>query len=114
MVLWMRHELPGDASPVLGISQAMYRLRQTMPAAIGFDEGASMAGIDLAWVMVAAHGAQPMLLEKSGGGGEFMTHVALAPGKNVGVFVAVNRVNFAMFLALAGAADQLAGELATR
>ena len=81
MVLWMRHELQGDASPVLAISQAVYRLRQTMPAAIGFDEGASMAGIGLAWVMVAAHGTQPMLLDKSGGGGGFMTYVALAPGR---------------------------------
>ena len=114
MVLWMRHELQGDASPVLAISQAVYRLRQTMPAAIGFDEGASMAGIGLAWVMVAAHGTQPMLLDKSGGGGGFMTYLALAPGRGVGVFVAVNRVNFSMFLALAGAADQLVGELATR
>lgn len=114
MVVWMRHELQGDASPVLAVSQAVYRLRQTMPAAIGFDEGAPMAGIGLAWVMVAAHGPQPMLLEKSGGGGGFMSYVALAPGKNVGVFVAVNRVNFAMFFALAGAVNNVVGTLATR
>ena len=51
---------------------------------------------------------------QSGGGGGFITYVALAPGRDVGVFVAVNRVNFSMFVASAGAANQLVGELATR
>jgi len=114
MALWMRYELQGEASPVLATWQSVYRSRQTMPAAIGFNEGAPMAGIGLAWVMLAAHGAQPMLLTKSSGGGGFMSYVALAPGKNVGVFVAVNRVNFPMFFALAAAANNLVGTLATR
>ncbi|HEX5325397.1 MAG TPA: D-alanyl-D-alanine-carboxypeptidase/endopeptidase AmpH [Acetobacteraceae bacterium] len=117
MVVWLRHQMnTADAavSPVLAVSHAIYRLRQTMPAAIGFDEAGPMAGLGLAWVMQAADGPQPMLLEKSGGGGGFMTYVAFAPGRGVGVFVAVDRVDFAMFAALVGAANQLVGELVTR
>lgn len=114
MVRWLRHELQADRSPVLAISHAVYRMRQTMPAAIGFDEAGPMAGLALAWVMQAPTGVQPMILEKSGGGGGFMTYVALASGRDAGVFVAVNRVNFGMFRGLASAANQILATLATR
>ena len=43
-----------------------------------------------------------------------MSYVAFAPGRGVGVFVAVNRVDFAMSSALTGAANNLIVELATR
>ncbi|HEY6434162.1 MAG TPA: D-alanyl-D-alanine-carboxypeptidase/endopeptidase AmpH, partial [Acetobacteraceae bacterium] len=56
MVLWLRHLLAGR-TPVLAIDLAVYRMRQEMPAAIGFDEAGPMAGLGLAWVMQAAHGA---------------------------------------------------------
>jgi serine-type D-Ala-D-Ala carboxypeptidase/endopeptidase len=114
MIRWLRHELQGDRAPVLAISHAVYRMRQTMPAAIGFDEAGPMAGLALAWVMQAPSGVQPMILEKSGGGGGFMTYVAFAPGRDAAVFVAVNRVNFAMFMGLAGAANQVLNNLVTR
>jgi D-alanyl-D-alanine-carboxypeptidase/D-alanyl-D-alanine-endopeptidase len=113
MIRWLRHELQ-DRSPVLALSHAVYRMRQTMPAAIGFDEAGPMAGLALAWVMQAPSGVQPMILEKSGGGGGFMTYVAFAPGRDAAVFVAVNRVNFAMFMGLASAANQVLGNLVTR
>ena len=73
-----------------------------------------MAGLGLAWVMRAAHAATPMLLDKSGGGGGFMSYMAFAPGRHVGVFVAVDRVDFYMFFGLVGGADGLLATLATR
>ena len=85
-----------------------------MPAAIGFDEVAPMAGLGLGWVEVAAQANQPMLLVKSGGGAGFMSYIAFAPSRGVGVFLAVNRVDFPMFLGLAGAANNLLASLATR
>jgi D-alanyl-D-alanine-carboxypeptidase/D-alanyl-D-alanine-endopeptidase len=114
MVRWLRHELQDDRSQVLTISHAVYRLRRTMPAAIGFDEAGPMAGLALARVMQAPNGIHPAILEKSGGGGGFMSYVAFAPGSDAGVFVAVDRVNFAMFMALAGAANQVLDSLVMR
>jgi D-alanyl-D-alanine-carboxypeptidase/D-alanyl-D-alanine-endopeptidase len=117
MVKWLRHQLDTgnpEVWPTLMVSHAIYRQRQSMPAAIGFDEGAPMAGLALAWVMRAAHGGTPMILDKSGGGGGFMTYVAFAPGRRVGVFVAVDRVDFGMFLGLVNAADELLASLTTR
>ena len=113
MARWLRHNL-ADADGVLALSHAAYRLRQSMPAAIGFDEASPMAGLGLGWVMVAAQGAQPALLAKSGGGAGFMSYVAFAPGRDVGVFIAASRVDFPMFTTVAGAANKLVASLATR
>ncbi len=113
MARWLRHNL-ADASGVLALSHAVYRPRQSMPAAIGFDEAAPMAGLGLGWVTVAAQGVQPTLLVKSGGGAGFMSYIAFAPGRDVGVFVAVNRVDFPMFFALTDAANKLIASLVTR
>jgi D-alanyl-D-alanine-carboxypeptidase/D-alanyl-D-alanine-endopeptidase len=113
MARWLRHNL-ADASGPLALSHATYRYRQSMSAAIGFDESAPMAGLGLGWVTIAAQDIQPMLIAKSGGGAGFMSYVAFAPGRDVGVFVAVSRVDFPMFLALEGAANRLIATLTTR
>jgi D-alanyl-D-alanine-carboxypeptidase/D-alanyl-D-alanine-endopeptidase len=73
-----------------------------------------MAGLGLGWVTMAGEGIHPMLVAKSGGGAGFMSYVAFAPGRNVGLFVAVSRVDFAMFFALTKAANGLIANLVTR
>ena len=113
MARWLRHNL-SDADGALVLAHAVYRPRQSISAAIGFDEGAPMAGLGLGWVFVAADGARPALLTKSGGGAGFMSYLAFAPGRDVGVFVAVNRVDFSMFQVLTGGANALIATLATR
>ena len=113
MALWLRHNIE-DADGTLALSHAIYRQRQALQAAIGFDEAGPMAGLGLGWVSVAAHGIQPALLAKSGGGVGFMSYIAFAPGRDTGVFVAVNRVDFAMFSGLTEAANALIATLVTR
>jgi D-alanyl-D-alanine-carboxypeptidase/D-alanyl-D-alanine-endopeptidase len=113
MARWLRHNI-ADSSGAPTLSHAVYRPRQAMPAAIGFDEAAPMAGLGLGWVAVAPQGIEPMLLAKSGGGAGFMSYIAFAPGRGAGVFLAVNRVDFPMFFALAGAANKLIASLVTR
>ena len=73
-----------------------------------------MDGIALGWVVTAAHEHTPMIVQKSGGGGGFMTCVAFVPGRDVGLLVAVNRVDFSMFYGLTGAANELLSTLAPR
>ena len=113
MALWLRHNLD-DANETLALSHAMYRPRRALPAAIGFDEGAPMAGLGLGWVIVNAEGVRPTILTKSGGGVGFMSYIAFAPGRGVGVFVAINRTDFGIFAALVGAANGLIATLVTR
>jgi D-alanyl-D-alanine-carboxypeptidase/D-alanyl-D-alanine-endopeptidase len=112
MAVWLRHNLtPNDT---LAMSHAVYLQRQSLSAAIGFDEGAPMSGLGLGWVYLAASGAQPALLTKSGGGVGFMSYMAFAPGRNAGVLVTVNRTDFGIFAPLVGAANSLIAALATR
>jgi D-alanyl-D-alanine-carboxypeptidase/D-alanyl-D-alanine-endopeptidase len=113
MARWLHHNLD-DPAGLLSLSHAVYRLRQSMPAAIGFDEAVPMAGLGLGWVTAAARGIEPALIVKSGGGAGFMSYIAFAPGRGVGVFLAVNRVDFQMFFGLADAANKLIASLVTR
>ncbi|WP_207790392.1 D-alanyl-D-alanine-carboxypeptidase/endopeptidase AmpH [Sandaracinobacter neustonicus] len=113
MARWMIHSL-ADPDGRLGISHAVYRSRQGLDAAIGFDEGASMAGLGLGWVSVAADGIKPMLLTKSGAGLGFMSYVAMAPGRDVAVLVVVNRADFAMFSDITRTVNGLIASLSTR
>ncbi|MCI0467219.1 MAG: D-alanyl-D-alanine-carboxypeptidase/endopeptidase AmpH [Beijerinckiaceae bacterium] len=113
MARWLRHNIE-DANGALALSHAVYRQRQALHAAIGFDDAGPMAGLGLGWVFVAGHGIHPALLAKSGGGAGFMSYIAFAPGRGIGLFVAVNRVDFAMFFALTKAANGLIANLVTR
>ncbi|MEJ0016199.1 MAG: D-alanyl-D-alanine-carboxypeptidase/endopeptidase AmpH [Acetobacteraceae bacterium] len=113
MARWLHHNID-DPDGTLAVSHAMYRPRQSLPAAIGFDEGGPMAGLGLGWVMVPSDGIRPMLVAKSGAGAGFMSYAAFAPGRRVGVFVVVNRVDFQAFHGLAGAANALIATLVTR
>jgi len=98
---------PGQP-PVL--THAVYRQRQAMTAAIGFDEAGAMDGLALGWVVMAAHDHTPLIMQKSGGGG-FISYIAFVPGRDVGVFVAANRVDFTMFFGLTAAANELLASL---
>jgi len=113
MARWLHHNLD-DANETLVLSHAVYRQRQALPAAIGFDEAGPMAGLGLGWVIIAGEGIRPTLVAKSGGGAGFMSYIAFAPGRGTGLFVAVSRVDFAMFYGLVSAANGLIANLVTR
>ncbi len=113
MARWLRHLLD-DAAPALLLSHAAYRQRQDLQAAIGFDEAGTMSALGLGWVIMAADGRRPLLLQKTGGGAGFMSYIAFAPGRGVGAFVVVSRVDFGMFAGVAGSVNDLIANLATR
>lgn len=50
---------------------------------------------------------------KSGGLGGFMTYVVLSPNRRIGIFVAVNRINFDMFDGLQHGVRELVAELSS-
>jgi D-alanyl-D-alanine-carboxypeptidase/D-alanyl-D-alanine-endopeptidase len=113
MARWLRHNIE-DPEGILALSHAIYRQRQAIPSAIGFDEAGQMAGLGLGWVTVAAHGIYPTPVAKTGGGAGFMNYIAFAPGRDVGVFVVMSRVDFAIFTPLTEAANTLIANLVTR
>ncbi len=114
---WLRHNLDTAnpvAWPVLTLAHAAYRQRQSMTAAIGFDESGPMSALGLGWIMMSANRNLPVILQKAGGGAGFMTYMAFAPGRDVAVFWAVNRLDFNMGAALGVATNELIANLVTR
>jgi D-alanyl-D-alanine-carboxypeptidase/D-alanyl-D-alanine-endopeptidase len=115
MVLWLRHNLARTdpaAWPALALAHAPYLERETLDAVIGFDEAGTMDGIALAWLVQAAADHRPMILQKSGGLAGFMSFMVVAPSRGVGVFIAVNKIDFGMFAGLTEGADDLIASLA--
>ena len=116
MVRWMRWQLAvNDAAgaEVRMIDQAPYRWHDGLKAAVGVG-GEKMDGLGLGWIISMAREKRPLILTKSGGIAGFMTYVVLAPTRGVGVFVAVNRLNFPMFEGLTSAVHDLVADLAPR
>jgi D-alanyl-D-alanine-carboxypeptidase/D-alanyl-D-alanine-endopeptidase len=115
MVLWLRHQLSrGDPAvwPTLALSHARYLERGTLDAAIGFDEAGTMDGSALAWLIEDPAEHRPMILQKSGALAGFMTYTAFAPSHGIGVFVAVNQLDFGMYAGLVEGANEVIASLA--
>jgi serine-type D-Ala-D-Ala carboxypeptidase/endopeptidase len=116
MTNWMRwHLAVNDAAgaEVRMIDHAPYRWHDGLKAAVGVG-GEKMDGLGLGWITSSAREKRPLMLTKSGGIAGFMTYVVLAPTRGVGVFVAVNRLNFPMFEGITGAVHELVASLAPR
>ena len=117
MLRWLRHQMD-EQNPAtwrtLALQHAVYRKRSAMTTAIGFDGSGMMDGLALGWIVVAAHEHVPMIIQKTGGGGGFMTYIAFVPGRDAGIFLAVNRTDFMMFHDLTVTADALLAVLAPR
>ena len=95
MVRWMRFNLSpqsGNGGAARTIAQAMYLSRQHFDAVIALDGQQLLDGIGLGWEYNFATAQRPLLLHKSGAFSGFAAYVVLAPGRNTGAFVAVNRL----------------------
>jgi serine-type D-Ala-D-Ala carboxypeptidase/endopeptidase len=117
MVRWLRHNLARAdpaAWPTLALTHAGYLQRQDLVAAIGFDEAGPMDAIALAWLLENADGHRPTIIQKTGGLAGFMSYLAFAPGRDVGAFVVVNRIDFGMFGGLTEGVNELIAMLAVR
>jgi D-alanyl-D-alanine-carboxypeptidase/D-alanyl-D-alanine-endopeptidase len=116
MTKWMRwHLAVNDAAgaEVRMIDHAPYRWHDGLKAAVGVG-GEKMDGLGLGWIISRARDKRPLMLTKSGGIAGFMTYVVLAPTRGVGVFVAINRLNFPAFEVLTSAVHDLVADLAPR
>ena len=116
MIKWLRHLITGadGNAPARLIARAAYRQRAEMPAVIGFDEAGPMNGLGLGWVIEAPHDQTPLIVQKSGGAEGFMSYLAFVPGKAVGIFFVINRMDLVTFSATAAGANNILAMLAPR
>jgi len=117
MGAWMQYLLgvkTGNSSAQRSIAQAIYVQRQALSSIEGLDIAGRASGLGLGWVLLAPTSNTPAILQKTGAGGGFMSYMALVPGRQVGAFVALTKVDFDMFYAFASAVNGLVASLDPR
>jgi serine-type D-Ala-D-Ala carboxypeptidase/endopeptidase len=116
MVKWLRHLVnrPSADVPARLMARAVYRQRAEMAAAIGFDEAGPMSGLGLGWVIEAPRDTMPLIVQKSGAFEGFMSYVAFVPGKGVGIFFVMNRLDLVTYSGTTAIANGTLAALAAR
>ncbi|WP_447122733.1 D-alanyl-D-alanine-carboxypeptidase/endopeptidase AmpH [Glaciimonas sp. GG7] len=110
MGVWMQHLLgikQSESATQRAIAQAIYFQRQTLTSIEGLDLAGKASGLGLGWVQLTPMENSPAILQKTGGGAGFMSYMALAPGRQIGIFVAVTKVDLDMFAGITRAVNEL-------
>jgi len=113
MALWLQAQLH-PKSPVLQRAQQMVYRRRDLRAINGMDHAGQADALGLGWVYMDARAGQPAMLQKTGGGGGFLTYVAIDPQRRIGVFVAMTRSRHISPRGMINQANKLVTALATR
>lgn len=81
---------------------------------IGMDVPGQAAEFGLGWVALDPDPllGTPRIIQKTGGGGGFVTYMALIPEKNIGVFTVVTRTQNSKFKGMSDNVNQLVAKLA--
>jgi D-alanyl-D-alanine-carboxypeptidase/D-alanyl-D-alanine-endopeptidase len=111
---WHLDRFGSKEAEVRLIDHAAYLQRDGLNPVSGFDESGHMDAISLGWIVMAPQGDRPLILQKAGGLQGIFSYAAFAPTRGVGVFVAINKFDFAAGVAMAGVVNHLIEELAPR
>ena len=103
----------GDAETRL-VDHAAYVFRDALSPVLGFDESGHMDAMGLGWVIMTTDGGRPLILQKAGGLQGMFVYCAMAPSRNIGVFVAINKFDFSAAMGMAVVANELIATLAPR
>jgi serine-type D-Ala-D-Ala carboxypeptidase/endopeptidase len=92
---WHMDRRSTDNAEMRLVDHVAYVFRDQLSPVFGFDESGHMNAMGLGWIIMAAEGSRPLILQKAGGYQGMMLYCAFAPSKNIGAFVAINQFNFA-------------------
>ncbi|MFI0488722.1 MAG: D-alanyl-D-alanine-carboxypeptidase/endopeptidase AmpH [Yersinia sp. (in: enterobacteria)] len=115
MQRWMQQFLSSDnhaRKKSAKREQTMYFQRRELTSLKGMDVAGQADALGLGWVYMAPHAELPGIMQKTGGGGGFITYMAMIPEKNIGVFVVVTRTQLTKFSNMSDGVNQLVAELA--
>ncbi|MDN5679577.1 MAG: serine hydrolase, partial [Ewingella sp.] len=114
MARWMRQFLPsplGKPSLTAEMAQKMYFKRTDLVSLKGMDVPGMADSLGMGWVTMAPTPLLPRIIQKTGGGGGFITYVAMVPQRGVGVFVVVTRSELTKFKNMSDGVNDLVAEL---
>lgn len=115
MQLWMQQFLSSDKNARKSSAkreQKLYFQRRDLVSLKGMDVAGEASALGLGWVYMAPTGELPGIMQKTGGGGGFITYMAMIPEKNIGVFVVVTRTQLTKFSNMSDGVNQLVANLA--
>ena len=110
MQRWMQQFLASNGrapSVVATRDQTMYFRRSELVSLKGMDVPGQADALGLGWVTMAAKNGRPTIIQKTGGGGGFITYMAMVPKKNIGVFVVVTRTELTRFTNMSDGVNDL-------
>ncbi|MFI8415061.1 D-alanyl-D-alanine-carboxypeptidase/endopeptidase AmpH [Serratia sp. NPDC078593] len=112
---WMQQFLSSKASgprkATAAKEQTMYFQRRDLVSLKGMDVPGDADALGLGWVYMAPKDGLPGMIQKTGGGGGFITYMAMSPQNNVGVFVVVTRSELTRFTNMSDPVNRLVGDL---
>lgn len=111
---WHMDRLSIEGAEMRLLDHAAYVFRDELSPVLGYDESGHMDAVGLGWIIMTAEGGRPLILQKAGGLQGMFVYCAFAPSRNIGIFVAINRFNFATAMEMATVANDLIATLAPR
>lgn len=110
MTLWMQQFLSSaiyQRSAQADRLQTLIYQREQLTRVKGLDVPGRAAAIGLGWVAMAEREDYPVIIQKTGGGGGFITYIAMSPQHNIGVFVTITRSAKTRFTAMSDGVNDL-------
>ncbi len=111
---WMQQFLDSAVSPrspqVDRMQTLIYR-RDQLAKVEGMDVPGRADAIGMGWVYMGPKNGRPGIIQKTGGGGGFITYMAMVPQHNVGVFVVICRSPLTRFTAMSDGVNDMLAEL---
>ena len=111
---WMQQFLSSDVqarSSHVDRLQTMIYQRSQLTKVEGMDVPGRADALGMGWVYMAPREGRPGIIEKTGGGGGFITYMAMVPQYSVGVFIVVARSNETRFTPMSDGVNNLLTEM---
>lgn len=114
MMRWMQQFLSSDFYTRNSQADRMQTLiyqRSQLTRVTGMDVPGKADALGLGWVYMAPKDGRPGIIQKTGGGGGFITYMAMIPQHNIGAFVVVTRSPLTRFVNMSDGINDLISEL---
>lgn len=114
MMRWMQQFLSSDfyhRDTQADRMQTLIYPRERLTKVVGMDVPGKADALGLGWVYMAPKEGHPGIIQKTGGGGGFITYMAMVPQHNVGVFVVITRSPLTKFTNMSDGVNDLVSEL---
>ena len=96
------------------LDHAVYVMRDGLNPVSGLDESGHMDAMGLSWIVMNPEGSRPLILQKAGGRQGTLSYIAFSPARGVGVFMSINKFDFAAGTYMPAFVNELISQLAPR